>query len=68
MIGVGNPNAKILIIACEPSIPENDINGIEREIKKNTLLWLKNIEAPTQMDEWLRSYAQDINPCKGLFA
>lgn len=66
MIGVGNPNSKILIIACEPSIPEQDINGIEREIKKNKLLWQRNIDAPTQMDEWLLSYNQDINPCKGL--
>lgn len=66
MIGLGNPNAKILIIACEPSIPEDDLNGIEREIKKNKSLWLKNIKNPKLMDEWLRSFDQDFNPCKGF--
>lgn len=66
MIGLGNPNAKILIIACEPSIPEDDLNGIEREIKKNKSLWLKNIKNPKLMDEWLSSFDQESNPCKGF--
>lgn len=34
LVGCGNPNSNILIIACEPSIPKDDVNQIEREIKK----------------------------------
>ena len=64
MIGVGNPNAKILIIACEPSI-DND-NQTEREIRKNKEQWSTILNDPRLMDEWVLSHNPAVNPCKDL--
>lgn len=64
MIGIGNPNAKILIIACEPSI--DNYNQTEREIRRNKEQWSTILNHPKLMDEWMLSYNPTINPCKGL--
>ena len=66
LIGVGNPNAKILIIACEPSIPEENHCQIEREILNNKLQWQTILSNPQKMDEWIHSYTLENNPCKDL--
>ena len=66
LIGWGNPNAKILIIACEPSIPETKVTQIEHEIRKNKILWQRNTKESVQMDEWLHSFDPNKNPCKDL--
>ena len=65
-IGVGNPNAKILIIACEPSIPEENHCQIEREILNNKLQWQAILSNPQKMNEWIHSYTLENNPCKDL--
>lgn len=64
MIGVGNPNAKILIIACEASI-DND-NQTEREIRKNKKQWSTILNHQKLMDEWILTHNPAINPCKDL--
>ena len=66
MIGLGNPNAKVLIIACEPSIPESNNDQIEREIRQNKNQWLSILKYPEKMDEWLSSYNPNVNPCIDL--
>ena len=66
LIGWGNPNAKILIIACEPSLPKENVAQIEHEIEKNKIMWQMNIECQTQLDEWLHSFKLEEHPCKEL--
>lgn len=66
LVGCGNPNSNILIIACEPSIPKDDVNQIEREIKKNKILWQRIIKEHVQMDEWLHTFDPNKNPCEDL--
>ena len=67
LIGWGNPNAKILIIGCEPITPSQNLL---REITYNRKQWLKNSENLPLLQKWLESLGQypednsDYNPCR----
>lgn len=56
-IGLGNPNAHILIIGQEPKIRENDLEGLENH-SKNAEEWMKNIE---NNNPQINSYLVDEN-------
>ena len=63
LIGWGNPNAKILIIGCEPITPSQNLL---REITYNRKQWLKNSENLPLLQKWLENPEgnSDYNPCR----
>lgn len=57
LVGWGNPNSKILIIACEPSIQKDDGDQIDREIKKTRFC---GKESKMNMLKWMNGYTHLI--------
>ena len=50
-IGVGNPNAKILIVGKEPAIEEDNVKQKDLEIKENGNQWRYNIKHNVDLSE-----------------
>ena len=66
LIGWGNPNAEILIVACEPATPLMMTDNIKREIEKNREQWIENTSPSNRLEDWLQSFKREDNPCQNL--
>ena len=66
LIGWGNPNAKILIIGCEPAIRIDNLEQNKREIVMNRKQWIINNQHLLLLKQWIKDKDPQNNPCKSF--